>query len=54
MKSQEVLREPSALRLDIREHLEKENAYSERILSPTKYLQVFLLQNTYKQEILLL
>ena len=39
---QQVLRDPSVLRTDIREHLEKENKYTEAILAPTKALQTRL------------
>ncbi|HEX8233465.1 MAG TPA: S9 family peptidase [Caulobacteraceae bacterium] len=35
----EVLRDPKALRGDIREHLQAENAYTERVLKETKALQ---------------
>ena len=41
---QQVLREPSVLRADIREHLEKENKYTDRILAPTKKLQSTLFE----------
>jgi oligopeptidase B len=40
---QQVLRDPSVLRADIREHLEKENKYTEAVLAPTKALQARLL-----------
>jgi hypothetical protein len=36
---QQVLREPEVLRADIREHLEKENAYTDGVLAPTKALR---------------
>ena len=36
---QQVLRDPSVLRADIREHLENENKYTEAIMAPTKALQ---------------
>jgi len=41
---QQVLREPHVLRADIREHLDKENTYTESILAPTKKLQAKLFQ----------
>jgi oligopeptidase B len=36
---QQVLRDPSAVRADVRSHLEAENAYTEAMLAPTKDLQ---------------
>lgn len=36
---QQVLREPEVLRSDIREHLEKENLYTDSVLAPTKALR---------------
>ena len=41
---QQVLREPEVLRPDIREHLEKENAYTDSMLQPTKVMQDKLFQ----------
>ncbi len=38
----EVLRDPKALRADIREHLEAENAYTKEMLAPTEALQAQL------------
>src|SRR3954470_5408430 len=39
---QQVMRDPSALRCDIRTHLEAENAYREAMLAQTKDLQATL------------
>ena len=39
---QQVLRDPKALRADIREHLEAENAYTQAMLSSTEALQAAL------------
>jgi oligopeptidase B len=36
---QQVLRDPKALRADVREHLEAENAYAKALLAPTEALQ---------------
>ncbi|MFL5298411.1 MAG: S9 family peptidase [Phenylobacterium sp.] len=36
---QQVLRDPKALRADVREHLEAENAYTKALLAPTETLQ---------------
>jgi len=41
---QQVLREPQVLRADIREHLDKENLYTDMVLAPTKKLQTKLFQ----------
>ena len=38
----EVLRDPKALRADIREHLEAENAYTKAMLAQTEALQAQL------------
>ena len=43
-RAAQVLREPEVLRSDIREHLEKENAYTDSVLEPTKALQDKLFQ----------
>lgn len=41
---QEVMRDPSLLRADIRAHLEAENAYREQMMAPTAELQEHLYQ----------
>ena len=41
---QEVMRDPSLLRADIREHLDAENAYREQVMAPTAELQERLYQ----------
>lgn len=41
---QQVLRDPSVLRADIRAHLEAENAYTRAVLAPTEALQAQIFQ----------
>ena len=37
---QQVLRDPTALRADVREHLDAENAYTKAVLAGTEDLQI--------------